>query len=1151
MSIANIAPAANAFIQTGDSFSCEITHTGATEVEIRVAGETAWTLTAGAAAGFEINKNTLSEVTTISVKRTAGWTGSPIIVDVEVTGGAEAGTTSWSYYVGTSVQYPQGKRPYNEEFVTDFVVSKDDAEIASGVRIIDVDGSTMNVVKTGSNKIKLFSLAGGGGGGGIVGPIVYESGGTLSAPSAGAFRADAVPFFTSVLRFDDDGTDGELRGFLLLLEEGNTIFLKDDTNGELFAGVVSTVNDTGTDVTIALSGVVTADAPGDWTNGRSYTVGAFGNNAFILNILKSGQLSALTDIITLADDDVFLVEDQSAAFGKKKASGALLKSYILAAVSGQKGLGVWQCGGIAGGVPSIGEFTVSSAFASSALTHNINDRGADAAFLGGFMQNLPVGTRLLYQDTTDLTQFATYKISAVVDNGTYVTYTIDTLYDTDITFVSGRDYNVFLLPVNASVAGGSGGGMGQWDYASGGGAPGSTQITANVDLLSGVTTLNISDASGSDNNFSAAFANVKVGDYIVIRDNAGGGAHGTFLVSNAVDNATYWTYTVTPGNVAGSFSAGNTYDMWVLSGESTTETEVNLVGVASTQNELNDGWDGSTIETSDVGITSNGTIWTCTVEQSGGGDIRFRYGGETFLLDCTPAASVTLTTGTDVAPVANYIFIDGTTKLLTANTAGFPADSIRIATAFLQSAASGLTDGPFKSHVWTDHVKSSSTGHIADINAKLRTLPATWISGVAPGDLATSVNDAYISSASGTVFQLHTHTFPARDMQTGDPAWLVNDPTTAYKRITTFDDITQDAAGGSINNRHFPLVVWGCVSEDEADCKIFINLPGGTYNSAVNAIADAEGYADYSIPAEFLGTGFLIAKYTVEGKDAGTWVQDEKESLLGLQPSTSPGSGAGGGGGGSFTIATGIWQTNASAGNGSALTQNIRLNSYTKSAITTMDIAFTPFFGAGLTATGMGSIGPGCTILLQRTDDPDGDSVALFVTAADYTGGDATFTLSHLGSDGGPSILGSTEYTVVAVGGSLPASVRNSQTPGTPTALTATAQTLLSTVGGFNLFVGAGKWLWQYTLHCELDVGEEIWLQGGETDAVILGPTASPETKIERDSPTGGATTEHTFTITGLSTVDATYQNLGVFGRVGAGDSVDLISGIFTAVKVK
>jgi hypothetical protein len=127
----------------------------------------------------------------------------------------------------------------------------------------------------------------------------------------------------------------------------------------------------------------------------------------------------------------------------------------------------------------------------------------------------------------------------------------------------------------AGVAAGGGGGLGQWDYVAGGGAPAATKITANFALMSSVTAINIADGSGTDNNFSAAFGAVREGDYLVIRDNAGGAAFGSFLVTAApVDNTTYWTFTVSTGDVSGSFTATNTYDVNIIS-------DGNVVGPAS------------------------------------------------------------------------------------------------------------------------------------------------------------------------------------------------------------------------------------------------------------------------------------------------------------------------------------------------------------------------------------------------------------------------------------------------------------------------------------------------------------------------------------------------------------------------------------------
>lgn len=325
------------------------------------------------------------------------------------------------------------------------------------------------------------------------------------------------------------------------------------------------------------------------------------------------------------------------------------------------------------------------------------------------------------------------------------------------------------------------------------------------------------------------------------------------------------------------------------------ETSVLLDGDASTQQEVNKGWDGTTLDMASVVVSSDGAQWTCTMEKSGTGDVRCRFQGTTYTLDCTaPIASVNLVAGTAQVPQENYIYIveSGGVLTLTAGTVGFAPGSVRVATAFCQDVVNGAVDNAFEIQGWSDHV-SNGTGHIADINAKLRALPASWTSGVAPSDLSVSSPDAYISTGVGNIFQLHSHVMPARNMATGSPAWLVNDPTTAYKRITTFDDITQDSAGGAINNRYFPLVLWGAVNDAEADCKLFFNLPSGTYNSASNAEADANNYANYNIPPAFMGVGFLVARYNVQGKTSGAWVQSSKVDLRGLTPAGSP-SAAGG-----------------------------------------------------------------------------------------------------------------------------------------------------------------------------------------------------------------------------------------------------------------
>ena len=309
--------------------------------------------------------------------------------------------------------------------------------------------------------------------------------------------------------------------------------------------------------------------------------------------------------------------------------------------------------------------------------------------------------------------------------------------------------------------------------------------------------------------------------------------------------------------------------------------------------------DSSIVETIDVDVIEDGGDVKLQVQADGGGNLTCRFGGISYTL-VAPPAEVTLTVGADDAnPVLNYVYITESSGVLTLtkSTTGFPsAAHCRIATVLVQTAASVATDGAYKVHVWTDHMYGAlGNGMLSHINKKLRALNATWVSGVVPSNLVVDDPDAYISTTAGVVFQLHEHTMPAIDMETPAPVFLVNDPTTAYKRITTFDDITQDASGGGINNKYMNPVLWGAISEKTGDCKLYVNLPTGTYTVQAQADADVSATAVYSFPAEFVGTAFLIARYTLKAKDSGAWEQSQKVDLRGLIPSSAIGGSAAGG----------------------------------------------------------------------------------------------------------------------------------------------------------------------------------------------------------------------------------------------------------------
>ena len=317
------------------------------------------------------------------------------------------------------------------------------------------------------------------------------------------------------------------------------------------------------------------------------------------------------------------------------------------------------------------------------------------------------------------------------------------------------------------------------------------------------------------------------------------------------------------------------------------QDELDIIG-----SEEIDFFNGAIVETIDIDVIETGGVVELQLQQDGGGDLTCYFGGERIAFVTAPA-KVTLTAGTDVAPALNYVYLteSGGVVTLAASDSGWPVvPYCPVATVLVQSAASLATDGAYKVHAWTDHISSTLSGHLAHLNAKFRSQHANWIDGCAAGDLVISNPNAYMSAAVGNVFQLHSHGMPAWSMPT-DPAFIYNEPTTAYLRITSLASITQDAGGVSwATNRYGNLVLWGVVSEDAVDCQYYINLPDATYVTEASAIADSEATSIYTLPGDFVGTAFLVARYTVR-KTASGWTQSAKSDLRGLVPASSVGGG--------------------------------------------------------------------------------------------------------------------------------------------------------------------------------------------------------------------------------------------------------------------
>lgn len=367
-------------------------------------------------------------------------------------------------------------------------------------------------------------------------------------------------------------------------------------------------------------------------------------------------------------------------------------------------------------------------------------------------------------------------------------------------------------------------------------------------------------------------------------------------------NALQWTSAATDGQlVIGATGAAPAFAALTSTGSTLAYTaganSLNIDLTADVQETAIHGWNGYLLETVDIAVTSDGATITAAAEQAGGGDLTVIFSDGFHDWDTTPADTIALTAGSDTSPQINFVYFLQSTKLLTVSTSNWPAtEHAPLATVLCQSAASVQTDGVYKLHTWTDHVvDTNQQGHISDISFWIRGQAATWQSGVAQTLTITpnggAPDNVIFTSASGIVLQLHDHTFPAFS---GTPdVYTVNDSATPFNIVTDLNVLLTDSTGASMSGKYFSLVIWGVASEDGAtNSKLMVNLPGGSYNTQSNLISDPLQFADFSIPTDFRGTGFLIAELQLRHQAAasGTWTEIDLVDLRGQFPQ----SGAGG-----------------------------------------------------------------------------------------------------------------------------------------------------------------------------------------------------------------------------------------------------------------
>jgi hypothetical protein len=296
-----------------------------------------------------------------------------------------------------------------------------------------------------------------------------------------------------------------------------------------------------------------------------------------------------------------------------------------------------------------------------------------------------------------------------------------------------------------------------------------------------------------------------------------------------------------------------------------------------------------------------------SLEKSGTGDLTMAFSDGFTTLDCTPAATIALTAGTDTAPTSNFIYILQSTKALTKSTTGFPStEHIKVGYFFVASATFVQNNGCYINQNWNDHrAGTDNQGHMAHMAERSRRLGSVYFSGIdgeGTTDYVTitagSPDTIDFKSSAGVIYQMHRQTFGAYDTSAGSQILVVNDSVAAYDDITDIADKLTDAQGVSMSNKYYNLIFIGVANKSGEYGPILMNLPNGSYSAESDATADVSGFDVFTIPREFnleSSTGFLICRTTLKHSPAGggTWTHVATTDLRGANPITA-GSGTGG-----------------------------------------------------------------------------------------------------------------------------------------------------------------------------------------------------------------------------------------------------------------
>ena len=290
---------------------------------------------------------------------------------------------------------------------------------------------------------------------------------------------------------------------------------------------------------------------------------------------------------------------------------------------------------------------------------------------------------------------------------------------------------------------------------------------------------------------------------------------------------------------------------------------------------------GLSYERQAITFVEAGGVVYADVEEIGGGDMTYIFRQLEFYLNCTTGsgasgkARVALTAGSAVNPKKNWVYVTpsaGTTDaVLNSSTVEPTGEYAMVATIILPDVTTFSNYDSYGSRRWSDVKQVDGRGIISNIIRKLRRLKADYVSGLLPALIlnpATSPDGVDFTLTAGVIREIYLQNTDSLQLSV-DGAYVVNDQSTAYTRITNLNQITTTTLGTNlfVNNTYWQIIVAISTNVD-GETKLLINKPTGKYANAADAFNDVDNYSLTTFPNDF-ETVSLVCAFVLRYQTAG------------------------------------------------------------------------------------------------------------------------------------------------------------------------------------------------------------------------------------------------------------------------------------------